>query len=77
MVSRKLTILFRTTGVGLLWHANLLESLQEADSMSPTSKSESTVNCDDKTTKPMAKKQKVSLRYVRKRKKSIVTIKQI
>jgi len=43
----------------------LLESLQEADSMGPTSKSESTVNCDDKTTKPMAKKQKVSLQLRR------------
>lgn len=43
----------------------LLESPQEADSMRPTSKSESTVNGDDKTTKPMAKKQKVSLQLRR------------
>ena len=46
----------------------LLESPQEADSMRPTSKSESTVNGDDKTTKPMAKKQKVSLQLCKDKK---------
>ena len=47
----------------------LLESLQGADSVSPTSKSECTVNFDDKTTKPMAKKQKVSLQLHKDKKK--------